>query len=554
MYRSVFAQRDLRLLLGAMFVSLAGSWAYSVALLAVVFERTGSLGWVGAATVGRFVPQLLFSPYAGVIADRFQRVRVMIGSDLLAGAMQLGLAVAVAATAPVTLLIVLAALTAVACAPYEPAISAVLPEMVEEDDLVAANALRGVITNVVQVAGPAAAALVLIVLPDWSVFALNGASFGISALVIMRLRYRSRPVDVTEAGASGPLRQMLVGLREIGRSSRVALLVGLCLLASFIYGTDTVLLLGAAEDRLDLGADGFGLLLAGLAGGGMLAAATVNRLAGSQRLALVLIVGMTVYCLPNVLLAVSESPVLAIAAQVLRGAGTLVVDVLAVTALQRAVAPEVTARVFGVFWALVLSSISLGALVAPSLVDGLGLEGALVAVAVAPVVLSLATLPGLLQIDAASAAGAGALAARADALHRAGLFAAAPRPVLERLAAASSDIAAPAGTVVIREGEPADELYVVLGGSVEVTSPGAAGPLATIGPGGVFGEVGLLERVPRTATVTAVAPSDLLRIEGPAFLDAATAAPLSPATLEGARARFAGRGRPTASAPVETLA
>ena len=62
MYRSGLAQRDLRLLLGAMFVSFAGSWAYSVALLAVVFERTESLAWVGAATVGRFVPQLLLSP------------------------------------------------------------------------------------------------------------------------------------------------------------------------------------------------------------------------------------------------------------------------------------------------------------------------------------------------------------------------------------------------------------------------------------------------------------------------------------------------------------
>ena len=306
--------------------------------------------------VGRFVPQLLVSPYAGVIADRFERVGAMIASDLVAGAMQLGLAVAVLATAPVTLLIVLAGFTAVACSPYEPATSAVLPEMVEEDHPVAANALRGVIGNVVQVAGPAAGALLLIFLPDWSVFALNGASFAVSALVTTRIRYRSRRVDVTEAGAAGPLRQMLVGLREIGRSSRVALVVGLCLLASFIYGTDTVLLLGAAEDRLALGADGFGLLLAGLAVGGALAAATVNRLAGTQRLALVLIVGMAVYCLPNLLLAVSGSPALAIAAQALRGAGTLVVDVLAVTALQRAVAPDVTARVFGVFFLGRLSS------------------------------------------------------------------------------------------------------------------------------------------------------------------------------------------------------
>ena len=101
MYRSALANRDLRLLLAAMLVSMAGSWAYNVALLAVVYERTGSLAWVGAATVGRFIPQLLFSPYAGVLADRFERVRVMVSCDLLAAATQAGLVALVLAEAPV---------------------------------------------------------------------------------------------------------------------------------------------------------------------------------------------------------------------------------------------------------------------------------------------------------------------------------------------------------------------------------------------------------------------------------------------------------------------
>jgi MFS family permease len=113
-YRSALANRDLRLLLTAMLVSMAGSWAYNVALLAVVYERTGSLAWVGAATVGRFIPQLLFSPYAGVIADRFERVRVMVGCDLLAAATQAGLVALVLAEAPVTSIVVTAALTSLA--------------------------------------------------------------------------------------------------------------------------------------------------------------------------------------------------------------------------------------------------------------------------------------------------------------------------------------------------------------------------------------------------------------------------------------------------------
>ena len=58
-YRAALAQRDLRLLLGALLISMSGSWAYNVALLAFVFDRTHSLGWVGAAGLVRYVPALL---------------------------------------------------------------------------------------------------------------------------------------------------------------------------------------------------------------------------------------------------------------------------------------------------------------------------------------------------------------------------------------------------------------------------------------------------------------------------------------------------------------
>ena len=538
MFRSALAHRDLRLLYAGMTVSMAGYWAYNVALLAVVYDRTGSLGWVAAATVGRFVPSIAFSPYAGVLADRFEKVRVMVASNLVAGVSQAALAVTALTTGPVPLIIVLAGVTAVASAPIEPAMAAVVPRVVDEDDLAAANALRGVIENVVQVAAPAAGALILVVLPAWSVFAFDAATYVAAAALIARMSLRSRPVDVTEGGSAGPLRQMLVGLREIGRSRGVAVLVGLSVLATFVYGTDTVVYVAASDERLGLGPDGFGVLLTGLALGGIAAAAFVNRLAASTRLAAVLTGGMALYCLPNLVLAVTESPSVAFAAQVVRGAGTLVVDVIAMTALQRAVAPDVTARVFGVYWALILGAIALGALVAPPVVAVLGLDGAIVALSVAPVLVSLAAWPELRQLDRDAAGRTRVLAARVAVLEAAEMFAAAPRQVLERLAAASTEIDAAPGATVIREGDVADALYVLRRGSVLVSAGDPPRRLATIGAGGWFGELGLLEGVPRTASVTTEEPCELLRIDGPAFLESLTAAPLTPAVLEGARARY----------------
>src|SRR4029078_8993940 len=116
-HREVLRVRDLRLLFGGLAVSATGSWAYNVALLAFVFDQTHSLGWVGASGLARFVPALLFSSYGGVVAERFDRIRVMVGSDLLCCAWQSGLAATAVLDGPVELALVFSALTAICNTP-----------------------------------------------------------------------------------------------------------------------------------------------------------------------------------------------------------------------------------------------------------------------------------------------------------------------------------------------------------------------------------------------------------------------------------------------------
>ncbi|HET6625338.1 MAG TPA: MFS transporter [Nocardioidaceae bacterium] len=81
-YRAAWAMPDFRRLVIGSSASQMGDWLYNVALLVYVFEATGSATWVGIATVGRLVPYVLFAPIGGVIADRFDRVRVMFVTDL----------------------------------------------------------------------------------------------------------------------------------------------------------------------------------------------------------------------------------------------------------------------------------------------------------------------------------------------------------------------------------------------------------------------------------------------------------------------------------------
>ncbi len=542
-YRSALATRDVRLLLSALLVSATGSWAYNVALFAYVFDRTHSLAWVGATGLVRFLPSLVASTYAGVIAERSDRIRLLMGSDVMSLLFQ-GALVAVAITsAPVALALVLAALTSVTASVYPPTVAATIPSLVHEDDLVAANALNGTIDNLVVIAGPAVgAALLLVSSPAW-VFGINAASFGAGALLVSRIRTRTRPVDLSEQRTAGPLQQLMVGVRTILELPAARTLVAFSALVSFVYGTDTVLFVGVSAHRLGTGAKGFGYLLAGLGIGGVLMAAAVDRLARSRRLAPIIILGTAGYCLPTALLTVIHSPELAFVVQVLRGASTLVVDVLAVTALQRAVPSDLLGRVFGVFFAFILGAISLGTLITPLVVNGFSLNVGLLAMALGPTTLGLLGWPALAAIDRESAERAQALAPRVTLLEQLQIFATASRPVLERLAAAATEVDFPGGTVIVAEGDPAGALYVLAAGDVEVTARGEGGGpehyLRTMSAPSYFGEIGVLERIPRTATVSALTHCDCLSIEGSALLDALNSTPPSTSLMENARIRLA---------------
>lgn len=540
-YRAALRSRDLRLLLGAEVISSTGGWAYSVALTVFLFDRTHSPSWVAIGVLAKFVPSLVFSPYGGIVAERFERIRLMIGVNCTSLVLQAAMALLMWKGGPVGMAVVLASVTSILRTAYLPAVAAVIPQLVGEDDLAAANALSGTVDNLVVVLGPAVGAGLVALGGSALAVLANAVSFGVGAVLLSRMAARSHPSDVTDGGRAGPLQQVAQGFRTVASSATVGLLVSFSVVASFVYGTDTVLFVPLAITQFHSGSKGYGYLLAGLGVGGVLGATLVNRLAARPRLAAALMGGMAVYTLPTALMVFVHQAPVGVALQVVRGAGTVVVDTLAITALQRSVPREMVARVFGVFFALALGAMSLGALITPYVLRA-GLHTTLIAYGVGVPALCLVALPRLLSLDRVAAARALVLAPRVALFERMGLFAAASRPALESIAASASEVDVPAGTPVVVEGDPADAFYAIVNGTLEVTAVGERGVqpslLRTLEPGEYFGEIGLIGRVRRTATVTATTGCTLLRVPGDDFLQALTSLSASSSLVEGARTRL----------------
>ena len=247
-----------------------------------------------------------------------------------------------------------------------------------------------------------------------------------------------------------------------------------CALDSAVYGAATVLYVPLSV-RLGTGPNGYSYLLAGAALGGLLGAGLANRLSGASRLAPVIMGSICLQALPFLLTVPVHSPALAAALQVVSGIGMIIVDVLALTSLQRDLPGDVLGRVLGIFDTVVLAGILLASLATGILLAHADVNVALVAVGVGIPVLGLVGLPTLLRADSMSAAAAERLRPRVALLSELDLLAGADRRTLERLAAAAEEIVMPAGQVVINEGDEADALWILADGELSVR-PAAAAP------------------------------------------------------------------------------
>jgi len=147
-----------RLWLGNL-ISLLGDWFNTIALYTLVSELTGSPFALGGVFLTKLLPWALASPLAGLLVDRFDRRRLMIGADLVRAVIVLGFLL-IDEPGEVYLVYVLTTLQVVVTAVFQPAKSASIPNIVRTDELLTANALMSATWSVMLALGAASGGLV----------------------------------------------------------------------------------------------------------------------------------------------------------------------------------------------------------------------------------------------------------------------------------------------------------------------------------------------------------------------------------------------------------
>ena len=486
-------------------------WAFTVGL-GIVAYRAGGATAVGLVGLLRMVPSAILAPLLSPLADRGRRERVLILVSTVRGVATAAAAVVVGLAGPPQIVYALAALSTIAATLFRPAHSALLPSLCRTGyELASANVVRGLLDSVATLVGPLLAAVLLQFTGVTVVFSFAAGASLWAAALLLRLRYDAPPRP------SAPTKTHLVneaaeGIRAVIRNRDVALIIGLAAAQTFTRGALTVFTVVVAIDLLGTGEPGVGTLTAAVGAGAVLGSLAASLLVGTRRLGAWFAVGVALWGLPVTLIGLFPQEAAALGLLACVGVGNALIDLAAFTLLARMAPDDVLARVFGVLESLVALSIGLGAIVASLVIDMSGVRPALVTVGLLCPIAAAVSWHRLRRLDRSI----GVRDRDIGLLQAVGMLNPLPLPAMEQLARGLEPVAVPAGHVVFSQGDIGDRYYVIESGEAEVV--GDAHVVATLGRGEGFGEIALLRRIRRTATVRATSELRLQALRSDHFL------------------------------------
>ncbi len=343
--------------------SMVGDRLLMVALVTLVYDRTGSAGVVGLLMVFKAVPALLMGSLAGVFVDRWNRKWIMVIANLLQGVLVFLLPVAPAIVYIYAFYLAMSTINQF----FVPARSAVIPDLVPPATLLTANSLFAVSIVFAIAIGPAMGSWIMENIGLEAAFQIDAATFLVPAIAVAFL---SIPHQKRGKGQFNPASELKAGL--VFSLSQPAVLAALLTItaAFFVIGTVSVSGVVITREVLGLESGRFGYLMSGL-GGGMLAGALVSNLVKRRITGIPAgITGTVIMSVALVFLPVSTNLVTACLAAACIGLGMIMVQINGQLLLQT-IAPDMRGRLMGISQTLMGSANFLASAIAGLLLEKL---------------------------------------------------------------------------------------------------------------------------------------------------------------------------------------
>ena len=492
----------------------SAEWGVWLALTVWAYTHGGAFA-VSLIILVQLIPCIFVSPYLGAITDRARAGRVLFLGLLIMGGTMAAVAGAMALDAPRAVVFVVAPIMNLALSVPRPAQAALLPAVVRTPlELTAANVVSSWMENASVLLAPALAGVLLgIGGPALAVAVLAGCTLA-GAVIVAGI---PGPKPLVERGEGASLTdEVRESVAAVWRVPAVRTLVGVVGSQYILVGALDVLYVVLAITTLGMGESGAGYLNSAFGAGGVIGVAVTAALVARRRLAPALVAGIVTAALALGLLGAYPTVAGAFVLIAVAGVSRSVFDVTGRILLQRAAPPQVLGQVFALLESLMDAGLAAAAIFVPVLVGVSGARAALAGTALLLLVFVAVAWRRLRSIDAA----ADVPQVQIRLLRLIPIFAPLPAPELEGLARALQPVSVSAGTTVISEGEAGDRFYAIAAGEFRVTKNGREVKVLRRGDG--FGEIALIEEVPRTATVTALTNAELFSLEKEPFILALT--------------------------------
>lgn len=353
--------------------SVIGVWVQRVAVGWVTWELTESGTWLGLMSFADMFPIMVVAPFAGVIADRFDRLAIAKVVQVIAAAQAVTLTVlAFAGLINVYVLFFLTVISGIDQAFYQPVRSAMTPNLVPPKDLPAAIAINSVGWNSARFIGPAIAGWILVVGEPAYAFAFNTVTYGFFLIALWCIRLT--PEARAERSPAGALGELMEGFRYAftDRAIRPALII---LAVAAVFGRPVAELLpGFAGGVFERGAEGLAWLTSAMGLGAVLAGLWLAQRGRVQGLATIAVSSLAAAA--GFLLIFTNTDRFEVAVACLVGTGFVyVVTGTAIQTIVQTVAePTIRGRVLGIYGMIWIGGASIGALIMGALSELFGLR------------------------------------------------------------------------------------------------------------------------------------------------------------------------------------